>query len=85
METRRSLPNLARMAHPQGLQPVRTRESPPARDSSLGRNVTRQPGSGPRQSSPGRTMSPQRSGIPSPRGSGIPRPGSSTRLPTPKK
>ena len=38
-----------------------------------------------RTASPGRTLSPLRSGIPTPRGSGIPRPGSASKLPTARK
>ena len=41
-------------------------------------------GSGSRQASPGRTLSPARSGIPAPR-SGLPRPNTGSRLATPKK
>ena len=58
----------------------------------------RNPGSGARQASPGRTLSPaertlspgrtlspHRSGIPAPRSSGLPRPGSASRLPAPRR
>ena len=95
---RRSLPNLSKSFGSSGLSVFQgeSKESPP-RMMTRPAQRARNPGSGARQASPGRTLcpaertlspgrtlSPHRSGIPAPK-SGLPRPGSASRLPTPRR
>ena len=93
---RRSMPNLVTRnaqpgirSHPSDsrlgskLTPNRTKGTSPSRMARPSQPVTNH--LQPRHQSPGRTLSPQRSGIPNPRSTGIPRPGSASKLPTPRK